>query len=175
MSGFQTTLVVSGTVLVVILTSDLGRRRVTAMRLIRPLIAVGIVMAVFFHSLQLAGNDLSLQLVGVGIGAILGLTAGAMLPAHMDSSGQVYTRAGVLYALFWIAMSGARVAFVYGIEHWFTAAIITFSIKYRISGPEVYANSLVLMALATVLARTAVVMNRRRRLRASVAGGSTQF
>ncbi|MFB7666051.1 hypothetical protein ACFC1R_19210 [Kitasatospora sp. NPDC056138] len=167
MSGFSITLVVSGTVLVVILASDLGRRRVTAMRLIRPLIAVAIVMALFFHSPKLGGNDLSLQLVGVGTGIILGLTAGAMLPAHLDSNGQVYTRAGILYALFWIVMSAARVLFVYGIEHWYTARIIEFAVKYRISGPEVFSNSLVLMALATVLARTVVVMNRRRRLRIS--------
>ncbi|MGK4578824.1 hypothetical protein [Kitasatospora sp. HPMI-4] len=165
MSGFMITLVVSGTVLVVILASDLGRRRITTMRLIRPLIAVAVVMVLFFHTPKLDGNDLSLQLVGVGIGVILGLTAGAMLPAHRDSSGQVYTRAGVLYALFWLVMSAARVLFVYGIEHWYTADIIKFAVKYRISGPEVFSNSLVLMALATVLARTVVVMNRRRRLR----------
>ncbi|MFI6449192.1 hypothetical protein [Kitasatospora sp. NPDC050543] len=164
MSGFATTLVVSGTVLAVILASDLGRRRITTMRLIRPLIAVAVVMVLFFHTPQLAGNDLSLQLVGVGVGIILGLTAGAMLPGEADSDGTVYTRAGLLYALFWLAMSAARVVFVYGIEHWYTADIIEFAVKYRISGPEVFSNSLVLMALATVLARTVVVLNRRRRL-----------
>jgi hypothetical protein len=169
MSDFMITLVVSGTVLLVILAGDLGRRKVNALRLIRPLIAVAVVMVLFFHSPQLDGNDLSLQLVGIGLGTILGLAAGAMMPAERDASGQVYTRAGVLYGLFWLAMSGARVLFVYGIEHWYTAAIITFSVKYRISGPEVFSNSLVLMALATVLARTVVVMNRRRRLRVAVA------
>ncbi|MFI9273472.1 hypothetical protein ACIGXM_22550 [Kitasatospora sp. NPDC052896] len=168
MSAFMTTLVVSGTVLLVILGGDLGRRKVNTMRLVRPLVAVAVVMVLFFHSPQLSGNDLSLQLVGIGLGTIFGLAAGAMLPAERDPSGQVYTRAGVLYALFWLAMSGARVLFVYGIEHWYTAAIITFSVKYRISGPEVFSNALVLMALATVLARTVVVMNRRRRLRAAV-------
>ncbi|WP_371501915.1 hypothetical protein OG871_33350 [Kitasatospora sp. NBC_00374] len=167
MSGFTTTLVVSGTVLTVILASDLGRRRITTMRLVRPLIAVAVVMALFFHTPQLAGNDLSLQLVGVGLGSILGLVAGAMLPGERDSDGNVYTRAGVLYVLFWLAMSAARVVFVYGIEHWYTADIIEFAITYRISGPEVFSNSLVLMALATVLARTAVVLNRRRRLLAA--------
>ncbi|MEU9047899.1 MULTISPECIES: hypothetical protein [unclassified Kitasatospora] len=168
MSGFTTTLVVSGTVLAVILASDLGRRRVTTMRLIRPLIAVAAVMVLFFHSPQLAGNDLSLQLVGIGIGIILGLTAGAMLPGELDSDGNVYTRAGLLYALFWLLMSAARVVFVYGIEHWYTADIIEFAIKYRISGPDVFSNSLVLMALATVLVRTVVVLNRRRRLRVTI-------
>jgi hypothetical protein len=169
MSAFMTTLIVSGSVLGVILGSDLGRRKVTNMRLLRPLIAVAVLMAIFFHSPQTSGNDLSLQLAGIGLGLVLGLVAGAMLPAEMDDDGQVYTRAGWLYALLWLAMSAARVLFVYGLNHWFTASIVTFSIKYRISGGDVYSNALVLMALATVLARTGVVLSRSRKVRVGCA------
>jgi hypothetical protein len=165
-----TTLVVSVTVLIIILASDLGRRAVTTMRLIRPLIAVGIVIAIFFRSLPTGGNDLALQLAGVGAGAILGLIAGSMLRAERDPSGAVYTVSGWGYAVFWIVISALRVLFVYGAEHWFPAAIIEFCINYRISGPEVFANALVFLALAMVLARTAVVLRGSRRLRKQAAG-----
>jgi hypothetical protein len=167
MSPFWTTVAVSGTILVVILASDLGRRKVTTMRLVRPLIAVAIVIAIFVRSFPLDGNDPSLQLVGIGVGVICGLIAGALLPAERAASGDSYTRGGVLYALLWLVISAARVVFVYGTENWFTAEIIEFSIEYRISGPAVFSNAFVLMALAMVLARTSVILARSRRLRAA--------
>jgi hypothetical protein len=165
MSPFLTTVVVSGTILAIILASDLGRRKVTTMRLIRPLIAVAIVIAIFMRSLPLDGNDPSLQLVGIGVGVICGLLAGALLPAEREGNGDVFTRGGLAYALLWVIISLARVVFVYGTENWFTEAIIKFCIEYRISGPAVFANAFVLMALAMVLARTSVILMRSRNLK----------
>jgi hypothetical protein len=170
MSPFWTTVLVSGTILIVILASDLGRRKVNTMRLIRPLIAVAIVIAIFVRELPLDGNDPSLQLAGIGVGIICGLIAGAMLPVRRDESGVVYTVGGVLYLLLWLVISGARVLFVYGTEHWFTGDIIRFCIDYQISGPSVFSNAFVLMALAMVLARTSVMLARRRRVLAEVKG-----
>lgn len=167
MTTFHITLIVNVTVLAVILGGDLGRRKVTTMRIIRPLIVVVAAVAIFFHSAQPTSNDLSLQLVGAGVGVLLGLVAGAMLPAEMDDAGTVHTRAGLPYALFWVTMSAARAAFVYGSEHWFTGSVIRSAIRYRISGPEIFGNALVLMALATVLGRSAVVMINRRWLRSA--------
>ncbi|KAA2267024.1 hypothetical protein F0L68_00355 [Solihabitans fulvus] len=166
LSALWTTVAVSVTVLIVILASDLGSRRVTRMRLIRPLVAVAVVIAVFFRLPSLAGNDLALQVTGAGVGIILGLVAGVLLPARLDQDGVVRTSGGALYAAFWVLVSAARVLFVYGAEHWFTEGLIRFCVTNRISGPDVFANAFVLLALAMVLARTAVVLVRSRRLRA---------
>ncbi len=47
MTTFQSTLIVNLTVLAVILGGDLGRRKVTTMRIVRPLIVVAVAMAIF--------------------------------------------------------------------------------------------------------------------------------
>lgn len=165
MSPFLTALIASGTILIIILSTDLGTRKVTNMRMLRSILAVVIVLALFVHTLPLDGNDPSLQLAGIGAGVICGLVAAALLPAHRDASGEIYTKGGVGYALVWTALSASRVLFAYGSEHWFSEGIIRFSIEYKLSGQDVYSNAFVFMALAMVLTRTAVLLNKRRRLR----------
>ncbi|SPL98634.1 unnamed protein product [[Actinomadura] parvosata subsp. kistnae] len=48
-----------------------------------------------------------------------------------------------------------------------------FSIEYEISGADTYANSFVFMALAMVLARTAALMAKSRKLTATPATATT--
>ncbi|WP_030208522.1 hypothetical protein [Streptomyces sp. NRRL S-87] len=165
MSPFLTALTASGVILVIILSTDLGTRRITRMRLLRSIIAVAVVMVLFVRSLPLGGNDPWLQLAGVGAGVVCGLVAGALLPAHRGSDGDVYTRGGVAYAVVWTLMSASRVLFAYGSEHWFAQDVILFSIENKLSGQDVYSNAFVFMALAMVLTRTAVLLAKSRRLR----------
>ncbi|MFJ5553062.1 hypothetical protein [Streptomyces sp. NPDC093225] len=165
MSPFLTALTASGVILVIILSTDLGTRRITRMRLLRSIIAVAIVVVLFVRSLPLGGNDPWLQLAGVGAGVACGLIAATLLPAHRGSDGDVYTRGGVAYAIVWTLMSASRVLFAYGSEHWFGQDVILFSIENELSGQDVYSNAFVFMALAMVLTRTAVLLAKRRRLR----------
>ncbi|MEO3875887.1 hypothetical protein ABGB18_44515 [Nonomuraea sp. B12E4] len=165
MSQFLAALIASGTILAIILATDLGQRRVTTMRMLRSVLAVAVIIAIFVHSFPTQGNDLSLQLVGVGTGVICGLVAGALLPAYRRASGELYTVGGIGYALVWIVLSTGRVVFAYGAEHWFAEGLVRFSIDYQISGPDTYANAFVFMSLAMVLARTAVLMAKVRRLK----------
>ncbi|MEU7640116.1 hypothetical protein AB0C11_29180 [Streptomyces sp. NPDC039016] len=163
-SPFLTALIASVTILGIILATDLGHRRLTNMRMLRSLIAVAIVIALFVHSLPTGGNDISMQLAGIGIGVICGLIAGALLPAERAADGGIYTTGGIGYGVLWIVISSSRVLFAYGSEHWFSQGIITFSIDYELSGQDVYANTFVFMSLAMVLARTGVLLSKRRKL-----------
>lgn len=167
MSQFMAALIASGTILTIVLATDLGRRRITTLRMLRSIIAVAVVVAIFVHSFPTVGdNDVSLQLVGVGVGVICGLIAGVLLPAHKDAtSGELYTIGGIGYALVWIVLSSARVIFVYGAEHWYPVGLIKFSIDYGISGQDTYSNAFIFMALAMVLTRTAVLLAKMRKLR----------
>ncbi|MFG2861914.1 hypothetical protein [Streptomyces sioyaensis] len=167
LSQFVTALIAGGTILAIILATDLGRRRVTNMRMVRSVLAVAVIIVLFVHSFPTSGNAPSLQLIGVGVGVICGLVAGALLPAHRGADGLIYTTGGVGYALVWIVLSSARVLFAYGAEHWFTEGLIRFSIENELSGPDVYANAFVFMSLAMVLTRTAVLVTKRRRIRNS--------
>ncbi|MFI1369281.1 hypothetical protein [Streptomyces griseochromogenes] len=117
------------------------------------------------HTLPIDGNDPSLQVAGIGTGIICRLVAAALLPAHRDASGEVYTKGGIGYALVWTVLSASRVLFAYGSQHWFSEGIVRFSIDYKLSGQAVYSNAFVFMALAMVLTRTAVLLDKRRRLR----------
>ncbi|MBD0744516.1 hypothetical protein [Streptomyces sp. CBMA152] len=175
MSQFLIALIASGTILIIILSTDLGTRKVTNMRVLRSILAVVIVIAAFVHSLPLDGNDPSLQLAGIGVGVISGLIAAALLPAHRDSAGDIVTKGGIGYALVWIVLSAGRVAFAYGSEHWFADGIMRFSIDQKLSGQDVYSNAFVFMSLSMVLTRTAVLLARRRRLLAegAPAAGNT--
>ncbi|CAM5543413.1 Integral membrane protein OS=Streptomyces antimycoticus OX=68175 GN=SANT12839_037400 PE=4 SV=1 [Streptomyces antimycoticus] len=167
MSQFMSALIASGTILIIILATDIGRRRITTMRMVRSVIAVAIVIAIFVESFPTKGNDLSLQLVGVGTGVICGLIAGVLLPAYKDAatSGDLYTIGGIGYALVWIVLSSGRILFAYGAEHWFTMDLVKFSIDYKISGQDTYANAFVFMSLAMVLTRTAVLLAKMRKLK----------
>ncbi|MEV4068136.1 hypothetical protein ACGFJC_03915 [Nonomuraea fuscirosea] len=169
MSQFLAALIASGTILLVILATDLGRRRITRTRLLRSVIVVAVIIPVFVHSFPTQGNDLSLQLVGIGTGIICGLIAGSLLPAHRRPSGELYTTGGLGYALVWIVLSLGRIVFAYGAEHWFTEGLVRFSIEYQISGADTYANAFVFMSLAMVLARTTVLVTKMRRLNAAAA------
>ncbi|MGR3938736.1 hypothetical protein [Streptomyces sp. BRA346] len=165
MSQFMSALIASGTILIIILATDIGRRRITTMRMVRSVIAVAVVIAIFVESFPTKGNDLSLQLLGVGTGVICGLIAGVLLPAFKDSSsGELYTIGGIGYALVWIVLSSGRIIFAYGAEHWFTMDLVKFSIDYKISGQDTYANAFVFMSLAMVLTRTAVLLVKMRKL-----------
>jgi hypothetical protein len=52
-----------------------------------------------------------------------------------------------------ILVIGSRMLFAYGTDHWFTAAVTTFSIENRITGADGWTAAFVLMALAMVLVR----------------------
>ncbi|WP_179956933.1 hypothetical protein [Amycolatopsis anabasis] len=164
MSPFLSALITSVTVLAVVLIGDLGRRRVTAWRLLRPLLAVAVVVAIFVRSFPHDGNDVALQVIGVAAGLALGAIGGCMLRVGADREAGVYTIGGAGYASFWIAVFAARLAFTYGSEHWFPEALVRFCVDYEISGADPITNALVFMALAMVLARTGVILLRRSRV-----------
>lgn len=160
-------LIASATILVIVLATDLGRKRISKIRLLRAFAGVAIVVAIFVHTIPTGDNEIRLQLIGLGVGAVCGLLAGALLPAHRDSSGEIYTTGGIAYAVLWVVLAGGRVVFAYGSEHWFGPEIVRFSIEHRLSGQDVYANAFIFMALAMVLARSAVLFTKRHRLRAA--------
>ena len=163
MSPFWIALVASVSVLAIVLATDLGHRALTNWRLLRSLLAVVIVCAIFIRSFPTGGNDIPLQLAGIGAGVLAGIIAAQFLAVERTSDGRVMTRGGVGYATVWTVLSAARVVFAYGAEHWFAEDLVWFSIEHGISGPDTYANAFLFMALSMVLARSGVMLVRARR------------
>ena len=67
----------------------------------------------------------------------------------------------------WIAGVGARMVFYFAATHGAGPAIAAFSIAHHITGSAAWTAALVMMALADVLTRLAVVYLRGRRLTAA--------
>ncbi|MER5931008.1 hypothetical protein [Streptomyces sp. NPDC002054] len=176
MGQFTTALITCGSILAVILATDSGNRRITAVRIAAPILVAVLVIGACVDSFPTAGNDPSLHLAGIGVGAICGLVAGSLLYAHRDRTGEVRSTGGLGHAALWVFLCGGQILFAYGCEHWFGADVTRFTTDYQLSGTEVLVSSLAVMSLSMVVARTAVLLSRLRAVRAGSTGeGSRSF
>ena len=131
-----------------------------------PVLAVGAAAVMFLHAVPGGGSDITLDLACVSIGAAMGAIGGLATRLRAGADGRPLGRAGVLAASMWIAGVGARMVFYFAATHGGGPAIARFSIAHHITGPAAWTAALVMMALADVLTRLAVVCLRGRRLTA---------
>jgi hypothetical protein len=133
-----------------------------------PVLAVGAAAVVFLHAVPGGGSDITLDLLCLAGGAAMGAIGGLATHLRAGVDGRPLGRAGALAAGMWIAGVGARMAFYFAATHCAGPAIAALSIAHHITGPAAWTAALVMMALADVLTRLAVVWIRGHRLTATV-------
>jgi hypothetical protein len=158
-------MIVNGVVLATVLASDLGpARKISRMRLLRPVIAAVVIIPIFIGTPVLHGASLAVELAGIAAGILGGLIAGTLMQVYRSpATGRPVSRAGWGYATFWTALIAARAAFSYGAAHWFTASIVTWAIATHVTEAAI-TDGLIFMAVTMIIIRTAALGVRAGRL-----------
>jgi len=155
--------------LILLVIRQIREHPLDARSLATPVLAVGVAAVLFLHSVPVGGSDLLLEAACVTAGAVMGALGGLATRLRLDADGRPLGRAGVVAASMWIGGVGARLAFAVAATNGAGPAIARFSVAHHITGSAAWVAALVMMALADVLTRLAVIYLRGRRLAASAA------
>jgi hypothetical protein len=129
---------------------------------ILPLALVGWAVSSYLRAVPTGGNDLVLIAIFVTVGVTFGALS-ALTTTVRVQHGKAYVRARTLAVLLWVAGIGSRIAFVLYTEHGGASTIASFSASHSITTGDAWIDGLVLMALAEVVTRIAILALRSYR------------
>lgn len=147
--------IINFVVLGVVLEADLGRRRITWFRLARPVLVGGAIVGYYLAKTPMAthADGLAFELALAALGIVLGLAAGLFFRLFRDQ-GVRWSQAGIGYALLWIVVIGARIAFAYATSH--SRGTQVWLATHHITSAAV-TDALIFMAVGMLLIRTATL------------------
>ena len=151
--------------LVLLVVRQIREHQLDLRALAVPVLAVAAAAVMFLHSVPGGGSDIALDLLGVSAGTVMGASA-----AWPPGCGWAPTAGRWAARVLWRRACGSPSG-----PGWSSTsprptappAIAAFSIAHHITGSAAWTAALVMMALADVLTRLAVVWIRGRRLTAT--------
>ena len=156
-------------VLTVVLEADLGHRKITWSRLARPVVVAGVIIVYYLRKTPPAsgGGGVAFELALAALGVLLGLAAGLIFRVYRDRDGVPRSWAGAGYAAGWAMVIGARIGFAYATGH---SRGLQVWLGTQHIGTAALTDALIFMAAGLLLARTAILLSRARRLPGARAG-----
>jgi hypothetical protein len=150
--------------LILLVIPQIRGTRQTPRNALLPVVAVAAAAAYYLKSFPTEGHNVQLYVVGVLAGAVLGVACGATTRLSLGSDGVALAKAGTVAALLWILGMASRAGFEYWATHSGSTTIAQFSHDNMITGAAAWTAALLLMALAQVLSRLAVVQIKARQI-----------
>jgi hypothetical protein len=147
--------IIDAVLLAAVLEADLGpHRKIARARILRPLFIAAAIIPLFLKAVVTTGSGLSLEIAGASAGLVLGAVAVKLMTVYRSpTTNQPVSRTGFAYAALWTVVIGARAAFSYGSEHWFSHALGTWMIQHSVTAAAI-TDGLIFMAVAMLLTRT---------------------
>ncbi|MFJ4621552.1 hypothetical protein [Streptomyces sp. NPDC088812] len=161
--SLTTSLIVNAVVLALVLAFDLGRRTFDNKAVVRSAIICGAVALLFVKDFYTDGVGLTVEIIGVALGALIGLLAVSLMKVDKHPDNTVHTVAGAGYAVVWAGMAVARSLLSLGMTYWFGTAVGTWLVKQGAAPTDItglVTNFLVFMAVAALLTRTLTIRAR---------------
>ena len=144
--------------------------KVTVARMLVPVVVTLWVASQFLHAIPTSGDDVLLEAVLGLTGLGLGVAAGFTTSVRRDGAGAV-AKAGLVAAILWVLGIGARVAFSLWVTHGGRPVIDAFSVSHHITSAAAWTCAFILMAMAEVVSRTAILYFRAARSGAEIPRG----
>ena len=154
-------------VLVLLVLRQIRETRLSWQILLLPVLIVIGVAAYYLRSVPTGGNEILLDLTLAAAGAALGGLCALATHLRRGADGIPLSRAGWIAAILWVLGVGARMGFAYATTHGAGPALVRFSAAHSITSIDAWVAALIMMALAEVLTRLAVLWMRSRRLPAA--------
>ena len=146
--------------IVIVLWSDLGRRKLTILRLVRPFLGAAIVVPFFIKGASGSGTGLGIEAAGVVAGLAVGACTTMFMRVGRDpQTGRAVSVAGFGYATAWVVITLARLAFAYGANHWFTDQLGAWLVASDVSVGAL-TDSIIFFSIAVLLGRTGLLAAR---------------
>lgn len=151
-------------ILVLLVVRQVRESRLDLASLVLPVVLVAGAAAYYLRTVPTSGHDVLLDVTLTATGAALGALCALATRLRRGSDGIAFARAGAVAAILWIVGIGARMGFAFASDHGAGPAIARLSIAHQITGADAWVAALVMMALAEVTARLAVLRFRARQL-----------